>query len=178
MFWMACLFMRKSIQVFYNALVSLSLSKMWRLLKLAFGHPIFFILSTFASLKAFAIAQKKYPKTSSTNGVGNAYRHALWTSMILMYCCKVSSPQKSLDWCRKMTNLHEELFPNLPLETKMDLHNNEVGISLFFQMLPGIHRQFFETQFLVDAVQKLVDSAEILTQTSTLNPQKLVYLTD
>ncbi len=157
-------------------MASLSLNKLWRLTKLAGAHPLFFVMSGFATIKTFGIAQKLFPETASTNGIGNAFRHALWSCLILMYCCKISSPEKSVDWCKKMTDMHEELFPNLPLETQMDLHNNQVGIQLFLKMLPGIHRQFFEKQFFIDELLKMIPSAEILTETSTPNTDLLVYL--
>ena len=46
--------------------------------------------------------------------------------------------------------MHEDLFPNEPLQRKMDLHNNKVGRDYFMQLLPTIHRQFFETSFFVE----------------------------
>lgn len=75
-----------------------------------------------------------------------------------------------------MTDLHEELFPNEPLETKMDLHNNQIGMDLFMQMLQGIHRQFFETNFLVDQLLTLTKTAKILREVDDPLPNELVYL--
>lgn len=77
-----------------------------------------------------------------------------------------------------MTDMHEELFPNEPLETKMDLHNNKVGIDLFMKMLPGIHRQFFETSFFVDELFKKVKTAKVLTSLDDDFPNELVYLSE
>ena len=37
----------------------------------------------------------------------------------------------------------------------MDLHNNKVGRDYFMQLLPTIHRQFFETSFFVDQLLAL-----------------------
>jgi hypothetical protein len=37
----------------------------------------------------------------------------------------------------------------------MDLHNNEIGRQYFMSLLPGIHRQFFETSFFVDQLLEL-----------------------
>ena len=83
-------------------------------------HPLFAILYTYASFKAFAKAKELYPKTNSNNGKGNAFRHSYWCCLIMMYFCKVSSPEKSLKWCEKHTKKLEDLFPNKPLETKID----------------------------------------------------------
>lgn len=141
-------------------------------------HPLFALLSFHATVKAFTLAQKYFPKTNSTNGVGNAFRHALWCCLIMMYCCKISSPKKSLEWCKRMTDMHEELFPNEPMETKMDLHNNKVGMNLFMQMLPGIHRQFFEKSFFIEALFEKLKTARILSNIDEDYGNELVYIED
>lgn len=143
---------------------------------LTLPHPLFSIMGFFAILRSFSLAQKHFPKTHSNNGIGNAFRHSLWNCLILMYCCKISSPKKALDYCKKMTDLHEELFPNEPLETKMDLHNNQVGINLFMELLPGIHRQFFETSFFVEKLMQKTKTAKILEKLEDDFGDELVYL--
>ncbi len=95
----------------------------------------------------------------------------------MMYCSKISSPEKALDYCRRMTDLHEELFPNKPLETKMDLHNNQVGREFFLEMLPGIHRQFFEKNFFVGPLLEKTKKAQCLLDLEDDFPGELVYLT-
>ncbi|MBB6371363.1 hypothetical protein HNP36_002439 [Chryseobacterium shigense] len=154
----------------------MSLKKIMRLLSLLLPHPVFALLSLYATVQAFTIAQKKYPETASNNGIGNAYRHALWCSFIMMYCCKVSSPQKALDFCKRITDMHEELFPNEPLETKMDLHNNKIGMDYFMELLPGIHRQFFEKGFFIDNLAKKMDDAKVLQNLDDDFAGHLVFL--
>lgn len=154
----------------------MSFAKLMKLLKLTVPHPLFSALGLIATLRSFSLAQKHFPKTHSNNGVGNAFRHALWTCLIMMYCCKISSPKKALDYCKRMTDLHEELFPNEPLETKMDLHNNQIGMEYFMELLPTIHRQFFETSFFVDELIKKTESAKILHNLPDDFPGELVYL--
>jgi hypothetical protein len=125
----------------------MSFKKIIRLLTLVLPHPVFSLLSFHATVQAYTIAQKKFPKTASTNGVGNAFRHALWCCFIMMYCCKVSSPQKALKFCKRITDMHEELFPNKPLETKMDLHNNKFGMdylkNCFREFTASFSKKFF-----------------------------------
>ena len=75
-----------------------------------------------------------------------------------------------------MTDLHEELFPNEPLEKKMDLHNNKVGMDLFMELLLGIHRQFFETNFFVEKLFVKTKTAKILTDLKDDFGSDLVYL--
>lgn len=154
----------------------MSFKKILRLLSLVLPHPLFSILSFYATVKAFTIAQARFPETASNNGIGNAFRHALWCCFILMYCSKISSPQKALDFCKKITDLHEELFPNKPLETKMDLHNNKIGMDYFMEILPGIHRQFFEKSFFIDALVKKMDDAKVLKNLDDDFEGHLVYL--
>ena len=171
-------FMRKTIQIVFSALSSLSGKKLLKLSKLIVPHPLFAILSFYATMKAFNLAKEKFPKTNSNNGIGNAFRHALWTCLIISYCSKISSPEKAVKFAKRMTDLHEELFPNKPLETKMDLHNNQIGINLFEEMLPGIHRQFFETSFFVDKLMEMIKDAEVLTELDKDYGNVLVYLKD
>ncbi len=75
-----------------------------------------------------------------------------------------------------MTDLHEELFPNEPLQTQMDLHNNKVGMNLFMELLPGIHRQFFETGFFIDVLLKKTKTAAVLRHPDENHGNELVYL--
>lgn len=152
----------KTLKIFFNAFRQLTFKKILRLLKLGLGNPILSMLTLYASAKAFRIAKKRFPKTASTDGVGNAFRHALWFCLIASFASKVHSPKKSVLWAERVTNLHEELFPNPPLQKKMDLHNNKVGLHLFEKMLPGIHRQFFETSFFVEKLLKMADVAVLV----------------
>jgi len=151
---------------------------MMKLAALTLPHPLFSLLSFYATVKSFVLAKKFFPKTNSTNGVGNAFRHALWCCLIMMYCCKISSPEKALKWCKKMTDMHEDLFPNKPLETKMDLHNNKVGMDLFMELLPGIHRQFFEKSFFVEVLFKKIKTAKILENLDDDFGNELIYLSE
>ena len=147
-----------AIQIFFKSLRRLSVRSFLKLVKKAFAHPLFAVLTFWATLKTYTIAEKYYPRTHSTSGAGNAFRHAFWNCLIMMYCCKVSSPQKALQWTKEITDLHEELFPNNALSKKMDLHNNQVGRDYFMSLLPTIHRQFFESQFFIDQLREMTEN--------------------
>ncbi len=170
--------MRSAIKILFNAIKSLSLKKLIRMFSLALRYPHYSILGLYATLRTYAITKRLFPKTNSTSGIGNAFRHALWTCLICMYCSKISSSKKALSYAKIFTDMHEELFPNKPLETKMDLHNNTVGLRLFEQMLPGIHRQFFETGFFVEKLLEKTKTAQILTSLSQETSDELVYLVE
>lgn len=169
-------FMKNALKILFKSLRSLSFDKIVRLLRLTLRNPIFSVLGLYATLKTFTLAKKYFPITNSAHGIGNAFRHALWTSLMMMYCCKISSPQKSYVFCKRFTDMHEELFPNEPIETKMDLHNNQVGLNIFMEMLPGIHRQFFETGFLIDKILEKTKTAKILQSVDENPGNELVFL--
>lgn len=166
----------RTFRIFFNTIRTLSFKKILRLLSLILPHPLFSLLSFYATMKAFSIAQNIFPETASNNGIGNAFRHALWCCLIMMYCCKISSPEKSLDFCKRLTDMHEELFPNEPLETKMDIHNNKIGMDYFMELLPGIHRQFFEKGFFIDALINKTHQAKVLKNLDDDFAGFLVYL--
>lgn len=170
--------MRSTAKVVLNTIRTLSFRKIAKLTSVALKNPLFSLFSFWATLRSFMLAKKYFPDTNSANGIGNAFRHALWCCLIMMYCCKISSPRKSLVFCKKITDLHEELFPNEPLEQKMDLHNNQVGMDLFMEMLEGIHRQFFETAFFVDKLFEKTKTAKILTEIDEEFGNELIYLAD
>ena len=168
--------MKNAVKVLFNSIRRLSFDKIVRLLRLTLRNPLFSILAFYATLKTFSLAKKYFPITNSAHGVGNAFRHALWTSLTMMYCCKISSPYKSYVFTKKFTDMHEELFPNEPIETKMDLHNNQVGLNIFMEMLQGIHRQFFETGFIIDKILEKTKTAKILKNVNENHGNELVYL--
>lgn len=165
------------IGIFFRALKSLTFSKLLKVFSIGIMHPLFAFLYTYASLRAFQKAKELYPKTNSNSGKGNAFRHAYWCCLIMMYFCKVSSPEKSLKWCKKLTDMHEDLFPNQPLETKMDRHNNQAGMDYFMSLLPGVHRQFFESSFFVDELRKKTKNAVLIKSLDEqVGSDVLIYL--
>ncbi len=169
--------MIETAATFIRTVRGLTFGKLLRLFAILLQHPLFAVLSFWATVKAFALAKNYFPETHSSFGIGNAFRHALWTSLIMSYCCKVSSPRKSKDWCLKITNFHEDIFPNEPLQRFMDLHNNQVGIDYFFEQLTSIHRQFFETSFLIDGLLEKTKTAKILINLEQPTGEELVYIT-
>lgn len=73
--------------------------------------------------------------------------------------------------------MHEDLFPNQPLETKMDRHNNQVGMDYFMSLLPGVHRQFFESSFFVDELRKRTKNAVLIKSLDEqVGSDVLIYL--
>lgn len=94
-----------------------------------------FILPTIKATKdCIAISTKNYGKLHHKNGPANAFRHAFWNYLIAKRCFKWQRNEEvALAWAKKVTDWHEDSFPNKALPKKMDLHNNEVGRSIFRQ---------------------------------------------
>ncbi|MDF0714665.1 hypothetical protein PY092_00770 [Muricauda sp. 334s03] len=94
-----------------------------------------FILPTIKATKdCIAISTKNYGKQHHKNGPANAFRHALWNYMIAKRCFPWNRDEETaLAWAKKVTDWHEDSFPNKELPKKMDLHNNEVGRFIFAQ---------------------------------------------
>jgi hypothetical protein len=95
----------------------------------------FFILPTLKATKdCMKISTDHYGKLHYKNGQANAFRHALWNSLMAQRCFYWKKNEEVvLDWTKKVTDLHEQAFPNKPLAKAMDLHNNAVGRSIFEQ---------------------------------------------
>lgn len=166
------------VKIIVKGLQELSIRKILTLMGLLLRHPLFSILTFFATLRTFRISDKKYPKTHYYNGRGNAFRHGLWCCLIMMYCCKISSPQKALKWCKEITDMHEDLFINEPILRAMDVHNNQIGMDLFMKMLEGIHRQFFETSFFIDELYSLSEQAKFISSIEEIEEGKMVITED
>ncbi len=113
---------------------ALKYSQLRHLFFLALKYPIFIYPTLKATSNSYNIAKKEYPKTHHLSGNGNAFRHALWNILICYECLKWKNNKiKVMAWAQIITDKHEELSPNKPLDKAMDLHNNAEGRNLFEQ---------------------------------------------
>ncbi|MBO0331024.1 DUF6973 domain-containing protein [[Muricauda] lutisoli] len=92
-----------------------------------------FILPTIKATKdCIAVSTKNYGRLHHKNGPANAFRHAFWNYLIAKRCFNWQrNEQAVLVWAKKVTDWHEDSFPNKQLPKAMDLHNNEVGRFIF-----------------------------------------------
>lgn len=74
--------------------------------------------------------------------------------------------------------MHEDLFVNEPLLRAMDIHNNQIGMELFMQMLEGIHRQFFETSFFIKPLLQKTKNAILITKIDEILSREMVVTED
>ena len=89
-----------------------------------------------ATVQATIISSEKCQGSSNMgNGIGNAYKHALWSALIAQKTKWAFRDYKdAIVWAKKITDLHEICFPNVPEENKMDLGNNTKGLELYKEL--------------------------------------------
>jgi len=110
-------------------LKSINLKFAFKLFKQFVLHPTFIIGTIKATLKTFKIAEKMYPKSHSSIGEGNAFKHALWNILLIHF---ISKDEKiSILWAENITTLYEDCFINDKKSRKMDFENNELGRRLY-----------------------------------------------
>lgn len=113
-------------------LVNMSPREVFQLFSVFIKQPRFIIPTVHATRQSIKICDVNFGDEHHGNNRTNAFRHALWNYMLCENYFKVcNSLEKSVEWSKKITNLHEELAPNSKLEKTMDLHNNLVGRKLF-----------------------------------------------
>lgn len=116
----------------WKRIKSLNIKQLFLLVKTFSVNPQYFFPTHRATLKTVQICDRLFKKTHHKNNVTNAFRHALWNVLIAKKCfAKNNSVEKSAEWSKTITDLHEKMAPNDELEMTMDLHNNEMGRKLF-----------------------------------------------
>ncbi|MCY2686615.1 DUF6973 domain-containing protein [Salinimicrobium sp. TH3] len=99
-------------------------------------HPLYLLPIYKATREAVAISDRLYGDLHHKDNRTNAFRHALWNYLICKSCLPAAgSPENTLSWSKKITDLHERLSPNESLAKKMDLHNNRIGRELFMDLV-------------------------------------------
>ena len=106
--------------------------QLWKLCQLCLGNLTKVWPTWRATKKSVSLATQLYGKEHQKNTAANAFRHAMWTYLIARNCIKREEQKEIVaEWAKKITDLHEELFPNEELARAMDLHNNNLGIQYF-----------------------------------------------
>ncbi len=127
----------------------------WELFVLSIKYPIYVYPTLKATAKSFQIAKNEFPKAHGKKGKANAFRHAFWNAYICYECTKWSkNRQRIITWAELITTKHEELSPNEPLDRAMDLHNNEVGRTIFDK------RNFENVNEIIESFIKELENAK------------------
>lgn len=159
----------------WSVIKRISLKEIGRLLKIGLSHPLYIIPTYKATHKTLRICHRLYPKTQHAHGVENAFRHALWNMLLCQYIFEVNNTiHKSLEWTKKITDLHEELAPNNELEKAMDLHNNKVGRNIFGELLEEEENQ------IIVFLQEKMKTAHKISDVSQLKEveNELIYISE
>ena len=123
------------------------------LCKIFFRHPFYLIPTYRATNDAVKISTRLYGNLHHEDNRTNAFRHALWNYLLSEYCLSVAgSIEKTVEWSKKITDLHERLSPNEKLAKAMDLHNNKIGRELFLN-------NFEKNENIVPLLQKMTREA-------------------
>ena len=103
-----------------------------KIIFIGLGTPLFVVPTLRATKDCMKISADLYGRLHHKNGPANAFRHALWNYLIAKRCYVwQKKPEKVMAWAKKITDWHENAFPNRELARKMDLHNNAVGRTIF-----------------------------------------------
>ncbi|AXT61671.1 hypothetical protein D1816_15350 [Aquimarina sp. AD10] len=143
------------------------------LAKMLLANPLLAYPTLKATKRALYICDIHYKKTHHKNGRANAFRHAIWSLLVCKETLKITKTEaKSMIWAQKITDLHEKLAPNAPLETAMDLHNNAMGIQFFSTLVNATEEEvilFLKNK--TNCAIKVTSSIEIADY-----PNDLVYI--
>ncbi|WP_081208023.1 DUF6973 domain-containing protein [Salegentibacter sediminis] len=116
----------------WGRLVNMSPREVFRLFKVFIKQPRFIIPTIETTRQCINICDELFEDDHHKNNPTNAFRHALWNYLLCEnYFDICNSVAKSVEWSKKITDLHEELAPNSRFEKTMDLHNNLMGRKLF-----------------------------------------------
>ncbi|RFN59116.1 DUF6973 domain-containing protein [Marixanthomonas ophiurae] len=151
----------------------LSIKQLWHLSVVFIKQPFLVFPTLKATKKTMRISGDLYGKAHHKNGPSNAFRHAMWNVLIAKAAfSKFQNVDKSIEWAEKVTDLHEKLAPNSPLETAMDLHNNQMGRQFFEEVLDVSEEE------MISFLQKKAENAQKVVKTSEIEilKKELVFI--
>ena len=155
-------------------LIKLKPRQILQLAKVFLVHPFYIIPTYRATQKAIRLAQARFGKEHHLNTPANAFRHALWSYLIAQKVYKKNeNVSKAVHWAKTITDLHEQIAPNKPLEKAMDLHNNSIGLRLFEAKYTTK-----STEQILKLLNKETDQAVKITKAADIeiNENRLVFL--
>lgn len=161
----------------WNRIKNMSIKQLFLLVKTFGGKPEYFFPTHRATLKTVQICDDIFGKAHHKNNVTNAFRHALWNILIAKKCFKKnSSIEKSVEWAKTITDLHEKLAPNSKLEMNMDMHNNEFGRTLFAEK----QLQKMDEEEIIVVLKEKMDTAVKVQSIDeiAINKRDFVYIED
>jgi hypothetical protein len=142
-----------------SSLRKVSPGNLIKLVGLVLSRPLFAFPTLKATRECIAICDQYFGRKHMENGPANAFRHALWNILIARKCSRwTSNIDELLSWAERVTDWHEDTFPNPVSARIMDLHNNRIGRDIF-RHNPGL-----ELQEYIDLLLSMKGQAIHLTQ--------------
>jgi len=129
------------------------------------SRPHFIWPTIKATKDCISISTMNYGKLHHKNGPANAFRHAFWNYLIAKRCFQWQKNEETvLAWAKKVTDWHEDSFPNKELPKEMDLHNNEVGRFIFEQNTDKSEQEVIELlkQMTLESIK--IDDSSLLSE--------------
>ncbi|MGY5845891.1 DUF6973 domain-containing protein [Salegentibacter sp. HM20] len=122
----------------WSRLRDMSPRELFELSRVCFKQPKFIYPTFQATRESLKLCDNAFGKAHHGNNPTNAFRHAYWNYLIAKKCFAIcNSEETAISWAKRITDLHEELAPNAPLERAVDLHNNEIGRQVFLNQKSG-----------------------------------------
>lgn len=150
-------------------------SQLWQLFLLGVQYPLYVYPTLKATSKSFIEAKKEFPETHGKKGKGNAFRHAYWNTLVCYECFKWKEDRRRIvSWVNAITDKHEQLFPNDPLDRRMDLHNNKIGVNFFIQS------SFTSSEQISIRIKNKLETAQQIKTIEEVShhPLELVYISE
>tara|TARA_R110000850_G_scaffold271031_2_gene404897 strand:- start:293860 stop:294366 length:507 start_codon:yes stop_codon:yes gene_type:complete len=161
----------------WNRIKNLSFKQFFLLAGTFIKRPRYFFPTHRATLKTVQICDRLFKRAHHKNNVTNAFRHGLWNVLIAKKCfSKNNSVEKSVEWAKTITDLHEKLAPNAKLEMTMDLHNNEIGRNFFAEK----QMQNMEEEKIIAVLKEKMKTAVKVSSIEEIeeNKSEFVYIED
>lgn len=104
-------------------------------------HPWLILPSVKATLRCSVAAENHFEDNHYGEGEANAYKHVLWNIFLADFSrFRFKNPADRIAWAKKITDLHEKCFPNLPDSQNMDLKNNELGRKIYLSHYKEVNK--------------------------------------
>lgn len=138
-------------------------------------HPSLIIPTLRATKETFIVCNKRYKEGHGKSNKGNAFRHALWNTLICVNSLKnTGNIEKSAVWAQKTTDLYEKVTQNSKIDEQMDLHNNAMGRRLFIDFSNNDKAKIIDIVFEKSTEAIKIKSVEDLDNVKS----KMVYIID
>jgi len=149
----------------FAALKRVDFKNILKVICIGLSRPHLVLPTIKATKDCIAISTQNYGKLHHKNGPANAFRHAFWNYLIAKRCFNWHKNEKTvLAWAKKVTDWHEDSFPNQPLPMAMDLHNNEVGRLVFAEQGQKSEQEIVALMKQMTSESIKIDSKTILSE--------------